>query len=62
MSIKPIAYSYWRSIKRGNRKFDSIKNQDVKNDVCYLAKEDVANGEITEAQYIEFIGEFYFNE
>ena len=58
MAIKAIAHSYWRSIKRGTRTFESIKG-DVKDDVRTLAKADVANGEITAEEYKDYIGEDY---
>jgi hypothetical protein len=57
MSIKPIAYSYWRSIKRGNRTFDSIPNESVKEDVRTLAKMDVEANVITIDDYKNYIGE-----
>ncbi len=59
MAVKAISQSYWRSIKRGNRTFDSIKDESIKSDVRILAKSDVVNGEITEAEYEQFIGEPY---
>ena len=58
MAIKAIAHSYWRSIKRGTRTFESIPDS-VKDDVRYLAQTDVKNGEITEEEYKQFIGENY---
>lgn len=58
MGIKPIAHSYWRSIKRGTRTFESIKDE-VKDDVRTLAKLDVENGVITAEEYKTFIGEEY---
>ena len=58
MAIKPIAYSYWRSIKRGTRKFEDIR-EEVKADVKALAKADVVSGEITTEEYETFIGEVY---
>lgn len=57
--VKAISHSYWRSIKRGNRTFDSIKDEQIKNDVRALAKSDVEVGEITEFEYEQFIGEAY---
>ena len=61
MAVKPIAHSYWRSIKRGKRTFESIPDN-VKADVIVLAKTDVENGVITEAEYYEYIGEVYVAE
>ena len=58
MVVAAIAHSYWRSIKRGNRTFESISN-DLKNDVLYLANTDVVNGVITEAEYEQYIGMAY---
>ena len=61
MAVKAIAYSYWRSIKRGNRTFDNI-HESVKEDVKTLAQEDVISGVITTEEYAEFIGEEYLFE
>ena len=54
MAVKAIAYSYWRSIKRGNRTFGSIPDS-VKDDVRTLAPADVQNGSITPEQYKQYI-------
>jgi hypothetical protein len=56
--MKAIAYSYWRSIKRGVRTFASIPAS-VKEDVKELARVDVEDGVITEEQYKELIGDVY---
>ena len=58
MAVKAIAHSYWRSIKRGSRTFESIP-QSVKDDVLTLAQADVASGEITAEEYEQYIGESY---
>ena len=58
MAVKAIAHSYWRSIKRGTRTFESIPTS-VRVDVHTLAKEDVKNGIITVEQYEQYIGEPY---
>lgn len=58
MAIKAIAHSYWRSIKRGTRTFDSVPDS-VKDDVRTLAQTDVKNGVITPDEYKDFIGEDY---
>ena len=58
MAIKAITHSYWRSIKRGARTFESIPDN-VKDDVRTLAKADVESGVITEEEYAQFIGEVY---
>lgn len=55
MEVRPIAHSYWRSIKRGKRTFDSISDE-LKSDVLYLAKSDVENGVITEAEFEMYTG------
>lgn len=58
MAMKPIAKSYWRLIKTGNRTFSSVRDE-AKDDVKLLAKDDVVQGVITEEQYKKFIGEEY---
>ena len=58
MSIQPIAYSYWRTIKRGSRAFKRIPDN-VKADVRRLAQTDAQNGVITEEKYKHYIGEDY---
>lgn len=58
MAVKAIAHSYWRSIKRGTRTFESIP-QSVKDDVLTLAQADVASGEITAEEYEQYIGDAY---
>ena len=58
MAVKAIAYSYWRSIKRGSRIFGNIPDS-VKDDVRTLAKADVQEGVITAEQYEQYIGEHY---
>ena len=61
MAVKAIAYSYWRSIKRGAREFGDIPDS-VKDDVRTLAKNDVADGVISEEEYEKYIGEAYSAE
>lgn len=61
MAIKAIAHSYWRSIKRGNRTFESIP-ESVKEDVRTLAQTDVGEGVITPEEYMNYIGEEYLAE
>ena len=56
MAVKAIAHSYWRSIKRGNRTYESIPAS-VKDDVKTLAMADVENGVITPEEYKQIIGE-----
>lgn len=58
MAVKAIAHSYWRSIKRGARTFDSVPAS-VQDDVRTLAQTDVRNGVITEEEYKQYIGEEY---
>ena len=58
MAVKAIAHSYWRSIKRGVRTFESIPDS-VKDDVRTLAQTDVQNGVITADEYKGYIGEDY---
>lgn len=58
MAVKAIAHSYWRSIKKGNRTFESIPNS-LKEDVLALAKADVENGVISAEEYEQYIGEAY---
>lgn len=65
MAIKAIAHSYWRSIKRGTRTFESILNspkesvRELADDIRALAKADVESGEITAAEYEQYLGEAY---
>ena len=58
MAVKAIAHSYWRSIKRGTRTFESIPAS-VKEDVRALAQADVEAGVITPEEYEQYIGEAY---
>lgn len=58
MAVKAIAHSYWRTIKRGKRTFESIP-ESVKEDVRTLAQSDVAEGEITVDDYKNYMGEDY---
>ena len=58
MAVKAISHSYWRSIKRGTRTFESITDS-VKDDVRTLAKADVQEGVISAEQYEQYIGEPY---
>lgn len=65
MAIPAIAHSYWRSIKRGTRTFESVKNSKIASvkaladDIRFLAQSDVENGEITTEEYEQYIGEAY---
>ena len=58
MAVKAIAHSYWRTIKRGGRTFESIP-ESVKDDVLTLAQTDVEQGVITPEEYKNYIGEGY---
>lgn len=58
MTVKPIAYSYWRSIKRGARLFLDVP-AGVQEDVRTAARQDVAKGGCTVEQYERLIGERY---
>lgn len=55
-AVKAIAHSYWRSIKRGTRTFDSVPAS-VKEDVRTLARADVEAGVISPEEYKMYIGE-----
>lgn len=56
MTVKPIAYSYWRSIQRGARTFAKVPAE-VQDDVKALAADDVKNAKIDANKYEELIGE-----
>lgn len=58
MAVKAIAHSYWRSIKRGSRTFESIPDS-VQDDVRTLAQADVVSGTITAEEYEQYVGEAY---
>lgn len=57
--LKTVAKSYWRSIQRGTRTFDSIPGDAMKDLVRELAREDVNAGLITAEQYEQYIGEAF---
>ena len=59
MTVSAISKIYWRTIKRGTRTYDSIKDETIKAEVEYLAQQDVASGEITAERYEELIGKEY---
>ena len=58
MAVKAIAHSYWRSIKRGARTFESVPDN-LKDDVRTLARADVEAGVISAEEYAQYIGEEY---
>ena len=54
-----MAKIYWRRIKAGTRFFADVPTDALKTEIKELAKQDVANGEITAETYAELIGEAY---
>lgn len=56
--LYPIAQCYWRLIKKNKRTYESLDDT-MKVLVKNLAKSDVENGVITDAQYEQYIGEKY---
>lgn len=54
-----MAKIYWRRIKAGTRFYNDVPTNALKAEIKELAKQDVIAGVITEAQYVEFIGEPY---
>ena len=59
MELTAIAKIYWRTIKRGTRSCESVKDEAIKAILKNLAKSDVISGTITEEQYFQLIGETY---
>ena len=65
IKIQAVAHSYWRSIKRGKRTFESLSEEakfgypPMKEQVLYLAKSDVAEGVITEEEFEYYTGLVY---
>lgn len=55
MAISAIAHIYWRSIKSGVRTYESVPVSKA-GEVLELAKTDVVNGVITEADFEALIG------
>lgn len=73
IKIQAVAHSYWRSIKRSNRTFESLSEEitdlqkeggylSMKDQVRHLAKTDVVNGVISAEKYEHYIGEEYVAE
>lgn len=60
--MKIISHSYWRSVKRGTRTFDSIRDEEIRADIRILAQSDVTNGAITATEYQQYLGEAYPEE
>ena len=70
MKIQAVAHSYWRSVKRGNRTFESLADEQdlvqkrlgypsTKEQVLYLAMSDVENGVLTEEEFEYYTGLVY---
>ena len=70
MKIQAVAHNYWRSVKRGNRTFESLADEQdliqkrlgypsTKEQVLYLAMTDVANGTLTEEEFEYYTGLIY---
>ena len=53
-----MAKIYWRTIKRGTRKFEDCP-KNLQDEIKLLAKQDVVDGVITEEAYKRYIGEDY---
>ena len=68
MTIQPIAYSYWRLIKAERKSFNSLSDESkngkpaMKDQVLSIAKEEVKNGVITEAEFKKYTGLEYTDE
>lgn len=58
MIISAIAQAYWRKVKSGERTYESVPSSKA-GEVFELAKTDVANGVITEADFANLIGVDY---
>ena len=56
-----MAKIYWRTIKRGTRKFEDCP-ANLQDDIKALAKAEVKSGTITEEEYKKYIGEDYVAE
>ena len=54
-----MAKIYWRRIKAGTRFFADVPKESLKEEIKELAKQDVADGEITPERYKKLIGEDY---
>jgi len=58
MIVENVAFSYWRSIKRGNREFETLK-KNIQEQVRWIAREEVSQGLLPEEAYKEYIGEAF---
>lgn len=67
MKIQAVAHSYWRSIKRGKRTFESLSYEltdlqrrngysSMREQVLYLAKTDVVEKVITKEDFENYTG------
>lgn len=56
-----MAKIYWRTIKRGTRKFTDVPEV-LRADIIELAKKDVAKSTITADDYKRYIGEDFIAE
>ena len=54
-----MAKIYWRRIKAGTRFFADVPTEALKAEIKELARQEVANGEITAETYADLIGESY---
>lgn len=59
MRISPVSRSYWRMIKEGLKSINEIVGEDKKEQVKWLAKQEVNSGNITADKYQDLIGEPY---
>ena len=65
MNIQSIAHSYYRLIKAGRKTFDSLSEESkigfptMKEQVRYLAKNEIVDGVITADDYEKYTGEEY---
>ncbi len=65
MKIQAVAKSYWRSIKRGNRTFDSLSDVPVygfpsmKEQILYLASQEAISNIITKDEFTAITGREY---
>lgn len=62
IKIQSVAHSYWRSIKRNSRTFESLSTEEkfgypaMRDQVLYLAITDVDNEVITVTQFEDYTG------
>lgn len=58
-NISYISQLYWKKIKEGTTTFSTITLESRRTDIIILAKADVVDKVITEAEYKTYIGEKY---